>query len=181
MQESKTWRISCEVAKPWIQSIVAIICSSILASSFFVFLNYYLNTLRANWKVLSSKFMFSLHLFIWMRCHPNGMEVHSWKVMKFLDEKNFIQELLSILYFIHEASFIHNFSFDIKGIPIPRWISMKYHLWISNGWSFVDEYGPNFMDEKMNFHGIKFIHEIIVGGIDIPWLGTLVGRHHLQY
>jgi hypothetical protein len=37
------------------------------------------------------------------------------------------------------------------------------------------------MDEKMNFHGIKFIHEIIVGGIDIPWLGTLVGRHHLQY
>jgi hypothetical protein len=30
------------------------------------------------------------------------------------------------------------------------------------------------MDEKLNFHGIKFIHEITVGGMDIPWLGTLV-------
>ncbi len=148
--------------------MVAIICSSILASSLFMFLNYNLNSLRANWKVLSSKFMFSFHLFIWMRRHPNEKSWNFW--MNFFSSKY----CCLYFYFIHEVLFIHNFSFDIKVIPIPRWISMKYHSWISNGWTFVDEYGPNSMDEKLNFRGIKFIHEVTVGGMDIPWLGTLV-------
>jgi hypothetical protein len=31
------------------------------------------------------------------------------------------------------------------------------------------------MDEKLNFPGIKFIHEIMVVGRDIPWLGKFMG------
>jgi hypothetical protein len=31
------------------------------------------------------------------------------------------------------------------------------------------------MDEKLNFLGIKFIHELMVVGTDIPWLGTFMG------
>jgi len=31
------------------------------------------------------------------------------------------------------------------------------------------------MDEKLNFPGIKFIHEIMIVGMDIPWLGTFMG------
>jgi hypothetical protein len=31
------------------------------------------------------------------------------------------------------------------------------------------------MDEKLKFCGIKFIHEIMIVGRDIPWLGTFMG------
>jgi hypothetical protein len=31
------------------------------------------------------------------------------------------------------------------------------------------------MDEKLNFPTIKFIHEIVVVGRDIPWLGKIMG------
>jgi hypothetical protein len=36
-----------------------------------------------------------------------------------------------------------------------------------NGLSFVDEHGHNFKNEKNTFHGIKFIHEIMVARRDI--------------
>jgi hypothetical protein len=45
-------------------------------------INYFLNTLRANWKVLTSDFFsfVSIHLWvIWIWSHPNGMGVHPWK------------------------------------------------------------------------------------------------------
>jgi hypothetical protein len=31
------------------------------------------------------------------------------------------------------------------------------------------------MDERLNIHGIKFIHGIMVARRDIPWLGTSMG------
>ncbi len=43
-----------------------------------------------------------------------------------------------------------------------------------NEWNFIDEYAQNFMDERLNIHGIKFIHGIMVARRDIPWLGTSV-------
>jgi hypothetical protein len=31
------------------------------------------------------------------------------------------------------------------------------------------------MDKKLKLGGIKFIHEIMIVGRDIPWLGTFMG------
>jgi len=49
-------------------------------------LKYLWNILRANWKVLSSNFMFPLYLLLWMLWNQTlfyGIEVHPWKFMKF--------------------------------------------------------------------------------------------------
>jgi len=37
------------------------------------------------------------------------------------------------------------------------------------------------MDERLNIHGIKFIHGIMVARREIPWLGTSVSVPSLQW
>jgi len=39
-----------------------------------------------------------------------------------------------------------------------EYLSKKFHLWIFNQYFFFYEYGQIFMDEKLNFDGMKFIH-----------------------
>ncbi len=57
------------------------------------------NILRANWKVLSSHFIFSLHPFLWtmwIESHLNGTKVHPWKFVKNeIHFKNITYKLIS--------------------------------------------------------------------------------------
>jgi hypothetical protein len=57
------------------------------------------NILRANWKVLSSHFIFSLYPFLWtmwIESHINGTKVHPWKFVKNeIHFKNITYKLIS--------------------------------------------------------------------------------------
>jgi len=65
------------------------------------------NILRANWKVLSSQFIFSFHPFLWMMwiwSHLNGTKVHPWKFMKDeIPSKNITYDFISSIKY---SSFI---------------------------------------------------------------------------
>jgi len=99
---------------------------------------------------------------------PNRMEVLSWKFMKSYVEIKFIQ-ILSFLIIFHPWSVIHLQFFlkkKVTQITLSKCDSwMKFHWW-----NLMDKK----LNEKINFHGIEFIYEIMVSIQYIPWTSICV-------
>jgi hypothetical protein len=111
------------------------------------------------------------------------MEVHLWnlKIKEILSKENMINNFISS---VKGNSFTILFC-AIKVTQI-QWtnihkISFVNFQW-SNGWSLIDKkfYNQNSMIEKLNLHGLKFIHEIMVARKDIPFIRDIHGHSGLQ-